>query len=93
MIVVPELDGHVDLRSLCKTLGEEGIDSILLEGGANLNWSALKQGVVKKVMTYIAPKLFGGERAKTPVAGNGVEVPKEAFLLKNSKVRSMQNRR
>ena len=89
VIVVPELDGYVDLRSLCKTLGEEGIDSILLEGGASLNWSALKDGVVKKVMTYIAPKLFGGEKAKTPVAGTGVEIPGDAFLLKNSKVRSI----
>ena len=42
-------------------LGAEKIDSILLEGGGSLNWSALESGIVQKVQTYIAPKLFGGK--------------------------------
>lgn len=48
-------------------LGERNIDSILLEGGGILNWSALKSGIVNKVYAYIAPKLFGGADAKTPI--------------------------
>lgn len=45
-------------------LGQEGLDSILLEGGGTLNWAALESGIVQKVQAYIAPKLFGGQTAK-----------------------------
>ena len=67
-------------------LGREQIDSILLEGGGTLNWAALQSGIVQKVQAYIAPKLFGGETAKTPVEGAGVKSPLDAFHLKNSTV-------
>ena len=63
-----------------------GIDSILLEGGQALNASALEAGIVHKVQTYIAPKLFGGATAPTPVGGLGVDYPDGAYLLKNSKI-------
>lgn len=79
-------DGRVDLNDLMRILGEEEIDSILLEGGADLNWSALKSGIVNKVYTYIAPKIFGGASAKYPVGGTGVADPAEAFFLKNTEI-------
>ena len=84
IVVGAQQEGHVDLRELMKRLGEEQIDSILLEGGGTLNWAALKAGIVQKVQTYIAPKLFGGQTAKTPVEGAGVFSPDHAFVLKNS---------
>lgn len=74
-------DGHVDLRRLMKLLGTQGIDSIFLEGGGTLNDSALRAGIVHEVKVFIAPKLFGGETAKTPVAGMGVERPENAVNL------------
>ena len=43
----------VDLKELMKLLGEKGIDSILLEGGSSLNYSALQAGIVSKVETNI----------------------------------------
>ena len=79
-------DGHVDLPQLMWRLGQEQIDSILLEGGGTLNWAALKSGIVQQVQAYIAPKLFGGETAKTPVEGVGVPAPDAAFHLKNSRL-------
>ena len=81
--VLPEQDGHVDLAALMERLGAESIDSVLLEGGGALNWSALEQGLVQKVQAYIAPKLFGGGAAKSPVEGLGVETPAQAFHLKH----------
>lgn len=83
-ILLPKKDGHIDLSKLMTILGQNQIDSILLEGGATLNWSFLQSGLVNKVQTYIAPKLFGGIHAKTPVGGLGVQSPNEAFYLKNS---------
>ena len=86
ILMIPEKDGHLDLSQLMTRLGEEKIDSILLEGGGILNWSALQSGIVSKVQAYIAPKLFGGTNGKTPVAGMGVPSPKDAFFLTNSTV-------
>lgn len=77
---LPE-NGRVNLRELMIKLGAMNIDSILLEGGAGLNFSALQAGIVNRVKCYIAPKIFGGETAKTPVGGKGVELPSNAFML------------
>lgn len=78
--------GHVDLVQLMERLGQEQIDSILLEGGGTLNWAALRSGIVQKVQAYVAPKLLGGKEAKTPVEGEGAWSPQTGFLLKNSVV-------
>ena len=86
VLYVPEKNGHIDLNRLMELLGAAKIDSILLEGGGSLNWSALESGIVQKVQTYIAPKLFGGEEAKTPVEGKGFPDPASAILLKNSEI-------
>lgn len=86
ILVVPEKKSHVDLQELMKELGQQGIDSVLLEGGGTLNWAALESGIVQKVQAYIAPKLFGGEAAKTPVEGIGFPTPADAVILKNSRI-------
>ncbi len=79
--MVPEQKGHLDLRQLMQALGQQKIDSILLEGGGTLNWAALQSGIVHKVQAYIAPKLFGGAEAKSPVEGLGVDTPVQAVRL------------
>jgi len=79
-------DMHLNLRDLMCRLGRENIDSILLEGGGRLNWSALQSGIVNRVMAYISPKLFGGASAMTPVAGQGIPDPAQAFKLENASV-------
>lgn len=78
---LPGPEGRVDLNALMDRLGAQGIDSVLLEGGGELNWAALHSGIVQKVQTYIAPKLFGGTAAKSPIAGLGVETPAQAVRL------------
>ena len=79
-------DLHLDLQDLVSKIGAEGIDSILLEGGGTLNWSALESGIVNRVMAYVAPKLFGGSSAKTPVEGRGIPDPQEAVRLRDISV-------
>lgn len=81
VVVRPDADGQVDLTDLMQQLGARGIDSILLEGGGTLGWSALRAGIVHRVQAYIAPKLFGGVHAKSPVQGLGVAHPDEAIRL------------
>ncbi|WP_034552724.1 bifunctional diaminohydroxyphosphoribosylaminopyrimidine deaminase/5-amino-6-(5-phosphoribosylamino)uracil reductase RibD [Carnobacterium funditum] len=85
VIVTKEQFGRVNLRELMRRLGARGIDSILLEGGATLNFSALKEGIVDKVQVYISPKIIGGKNAKTAVEGEGVLSLKSAFQIKRLK--------
>ena len=89
LLVMPELDGHLDLKALMHELGRLGIDSVYLEGGASLNAAALAAGIVHKIKTYIGPKIFGGQAAKTPVAGQGVAHPDQAYLLANATVKKL----
>lgn len=88
-VPVSDGNGRVDLRKLMELLGEWGIDSILLEGGGSLNDSALRAGIVQEVQAFLAPKIFGGREAKTPVAGVGVELPSEAVSLEFQKARQI----
>lgn len=74
-----EKDGRIDLKDLMNVLGEKGIDSILLEGGATVNESALKAGIVRKVQMYVGAKIFGGVNALTPVGGIGVSQVADSY--------------
>ncbi|MFZ7120892.1 MAG: bifunctional diaminohydroxyphosphoribosylaminopyrimidine deaminase/5-amino-6-(5-phosphoribosylamino)uracil reductase RibD [Eubacteriaceae bacterium] len=83
IIITPLKDNRVDLIYLMKKLGSMGIDSILLEGGSELNFSAIKDQIVDKLITFIAPKIIGGKTAKTPVGGLGINSLTDAFHLKD----------
>ena len=89
IIVTEHADGKVDLKELMRQLGADGIESVLLEGGAMLNWSALEAGIVNEVYAYVAPKLFGGADAKSPVAGMGVDHPDDAYCLVSQRVQQV----
>ena len=91
MLVTDEYEHHVDLKELMRMLGDRGIDSILLEGGGTLNFSALQAGIVNRVQTYLAPKIFGGADSKTAVEGQGVANVDEAYQLRNKTVRLLGN--
>ena len=77
---------RVDLSDLLQKLGEKQIDSLLIEGGASLNFSALESGVVNRVHCYIAPKLVGGKAAKTPIGGEGIGDFSAAVKLKMNSI-------
>ncbi len=91
IIVVPESDGHVDIEVLMEKLGAMGIDSVIVEGGAELNWSVLAYDMVSRVQAYIAPKIFGGAAAPSPVGGFGVEAPKYAIEFAEPKATRLGN--
>ncbi|ACL76353.1 bifunctional diaminohydroxyphosphoribosylaminopyrimidine deaminase/5-amino-6-(5-phosphoribosylamino)uracil reductase RibD [Ruminiclostridium cellulolyticum] len=79
-------NGKVNLRELMEELYKLEIDSVLLEGGGTLNFSALEAGIVNKVMTFISPKIIGGSSAVTPVGGKGIEKMKDAIALSDIRV-------
>ncbi|MCB6602947.1 RibD family protein, partial [Erysipelatoclostridium ramosum] len=79
IIYTKKKGNHIDLMNLMQCLGNMQIDSLLLEGGSAMNWSALEQQIVDEVQIYIAPKIFGGS-AKSPVSGQGVAFPNDAIM-------------
>jgi len=83
ILVVRDFDGQTDLNDAMEKLGRKGIDSILLEGGATLHFSALEADIVDKVMMYIAPVIIGGSSAKTSVDGEGIRHLSDAFHLRD----------
>jgi len=56
-------DGRPSLTSLMQLLGQLEITSLLIEGGAMINWAALHSGVVDKIFFYYAPKVLAGTGA------------------------------
>ena len=86
-----EKDGHVDINDLMNKLGEMGIDSLLLEGGATLNAAFLEAGCVDEVYAFIAPKIIGGEKSKSPIGGKGIDMMKDAIMLKDIKIEQFDN--
>lgn len=79
----------VDLQALVAALGERKLDSLYIEGGATLAAAALEAGIVDRVHTYVAPKLFGGREAPGPLGGAGVEHPADCVRLVNTEVRRL----
>ena len=86
ILEIDGIDSRVDLKKLVLKLGEMNIDSILIEGGGTLNFSALSQGIVDKVQFYVAPKIIGGVHSKTSVEGLGIDRLKDSFNVSFSEV-------
>lgn len=82
-------NNHVDINDLMTKLGAMGIDSLLLEGGGTLNAAFLEAGCVDEVWAFIAPKIIGGEGAKTPVSGKGIDKMSEAINLQDIDIQNI----
>ncbi len=87
VLTVPAAHGNqVCFRCLMEILGKREITSVLIEGGSEINASALAAGVVDKVMCFIAPKLIGGQDAPGPIGGVGIHSLTEAVNLQRVSV-------
>ena len=70
-VLLADADGRVDLPALMRLLGQRGVTSVLAEGGATLLGSLFDQGLVDKVVAFVAPVVIGGEGAPSAVGGAG----------------------
>ncbi len=91
VLSLKEKKGGVDLQHLMQVLGEKELTSVLIEGGGEVNASALEAGLVDKVMVFVAPVLIGGRDAPGPVGGHGVRRLEEALKIKNMSVTPIGN--
>ncbi len=78
---------RVDMRRLVQGLSAMGIKRILIEGGSELNASAMDAGIVDRLYIFVAPKIIAGRDAKGVIGGEGIAKMKDAKMLKNMKAR------
>jgi len=79
-------DGRPDMAGISRRLGELEISSLLIEGGAMVNWAALASGIVDKVFLYYAPKILAGTGSVPFAAGYGFRRMSEAAYVKSVKI-------
>ena len=81
--VVRDAANGRDLLAILKDLGQRTVQSVLIEGGANVAGKFLEAGLVNKVSFFIAPLIIGGREAPSAVGGKGAETLTHAFELQD----------
>lgn len=81
IIVLNSRGGMVDLMDLAKELGKSEIASVMIEGGAELSGSAIREKIVDKLLVFTAPKIIGNGLG--PIKNLGIKKVNKAIELKN----------
>ena len=79
-------EGRPDLAAVARCLGEMEITSVLIEGGAMVNWAALASGIVDKVFLYYAPKILAGTGSVPFAHGEGFARISDAAYVRSIKL-------
>jgi diaminohydroxyphosphoribosylaminopyrimidine deaminase/5-amino-6-(5-phosphoribosylamino)uracil reductase len=89
VFVLPEKKGRVALEPLLQELGRRRVQSVLVEGGAEVLGAFLDQRLVDKFYFFYAPKILGGKNAYPAVAGQGVANLSEAHQARDLSLRRL----
>ncbi|NWG09000.1 MAG: 2,5-diamino-6-(ribosylamino)-4(3H)-pyrimidinone 5'-phosphate reductase [Nitrososphaerales archaeon] len=81
----------VDLIILLKVLKEMGVKKVLVEGGGNINWGMISQGLFDELQVTIGSFVVGGRDGITLVEGDGMEKMAEGVRMKLSKVKQKED--
>jgi diaminohydroxyphosphoribosylaminopyrimidine deaminase/5-amino-6-(5-phosphoribosylamino)uracil reductase len=76
-------DGRPDIHAVLRRLGELEITSVMIEGGATVNATALASGIVDKVFLYYAPKILGAADSVPFAVGTSFRQLHEARQVKH----------
>ncbi|MBV8207800.1 MAG: bifunctional diaminohydroxyphosphoribosylaminopyrimidine deaminase/5-amino-6-(5-phosphoribosylamino)uracil reductase RibD [Acidobacteria bacterium] len=76
-------DGRPGLSAVIAHLGTQEITSLIIEGGALVNWTALHAGIVDKVFLYYAPKILAGTGSVPFAGGAGFRHMSEAAQVRS----------
>jgi len=82
-------DGFIDLEKMLEKLYEQGIKSLMVEGGSTVIWNFLKQGLVDEMFVYIGPMIVGGKNTPTLADGNGIKDEKDLINLEIVDIQSL----
>ena len=87
ILTFKERDGKIDLRALLARLGKMSMTSVLVEGGAGIVGSMIRDRLVDKFYIFLAPKLLGGGDGLPMASGPGPRFMDKCLNLKEIKVR------
>jgi diaminohydroxyphosphoribosylaminopyrimidine deaminase/5-amino-6-(5-phosphoribosylamino)uracil reductase len=79
----PTVDGRPDLDRVMAELGKREITSLIIEGGAMVNWAVLSAGIVDKIFFYYAPKILAGTGSIPFALGAGYRRISEAAYVQS----------
>lgn len=82
VLLVDRYQGHTNLKSAIQCLGNEGIMSLLVEGGQAISTALLKAGLVDQLELFITPKVLGG--GTKSVLGLGINRMEEILSFRSS---------
>ena len=74
-------NGRVSLKHACDELYRRDIQTLLVEGGGEINSGFLKEGLLDKILLFYAPIIIGGKNALNLVGGKGIDFLRDAFKV------------
>ena len=89
VLVVKKKNKRVDLCDLLKKLKKQKIDSVLVEGGAGVITSFLKERLFSRIVIIIAPKIFG--KGESSIDESKIKRSFKAFLFSSKKIYKFEN--
>lgn len=89
IIVLPQKNGRLDIKTLMEFLADREITSLLVEGGSEVHGAFFDAGCAERIYAFIAPKIIGGSKALAPVGGAGCEDMGKAQRLQDVECRQL----
>jgi len=89
VLVVKKKNKRVDLCDLLKKLKKQKIDSVLVEGGAGVITSFLKERLFSRIVIIIAPKIFG--KGESSIDESKIKRSFKPFLFSSKKIYKLGN--
>lgn len=83
--------GRCDLRQVLRWLGGHQVSSLLVEGGGEVHWSFLREGLAQRLHAFVAPLILGGREAVHAVGGTGFASPQEAVRVRFGELRRLED--
>jgi len=74
---------RIEFVQILEDLGVMEVSSLMIEGGAEVHASALKSGIVDRVVFFVAPKIIGGGGSREAIANLGVERIRDAMQIEH----------
>ena len=84
-------ENRINIKNLLKKLSKKKIKTILVEGGGNVNWEFIKEGLVDEIIITVSPYLIGGKNAISLVEGDGFSKIQQSPKLKLKKITQFGN--
>ena len=79
--VATDGNGRISLRHVCEVVYKREVQSVLVEGGGELNSSILRENLMDKILLFYAPILIGGKNAPSLIGGKGIDFLRDAYKI------------